>query len=164
MLWVWSSYSFFFAYPYPCLCWYFLCLFGSGEGSFWSSLFSFLNPAFSALKEQLHKIILINKASSTMKTYLAAFCCWSQCTSSLDLCIFPAQPVHGALYLLHLAQSLSSSSSVVQVSAAICLVACQSGYSQPCWPCSDHQTCSALQHIWCQPIKCCTPLSPIRLP
>ena len=64
------------------------------------------------LAESLPGSVLACKASATTKKYLGAFKRWKVWAADHKLCVFPAEGIHIALYLQHLAESRCSKSAV----------------------------------------------------
>ena len=78
----------------------------------WSTLRELEDMDLRRLAKSLPGSVLACKASSTTKKYLGAFKHWKLWAVDHKLRVFPAEGVHIALYLRHLAESRCSKSAV----------------------------------------------------
>ena len=72
------------------------------------------------LSKSLFHTFVSSKASSTFKKYMYAFNCWkkwAQPLSTVD--VFPAKPIHVALYLQHLGNTNQSRAAVEEAVYAL---------------------------------------------
>ena len=94
-------------------------LFRSGDGDFGKELSVLTGGPLHSLVDRLQRVIMPDKAPSTVKEYIAAFKRWHRWATELKLSTLPVKAPHVALFLLHLAQETASCSATAQSVAAL---------------------------------------------
>ena len=135
----------------------FLC---PAPGDFWADLSTLKDPSLVALSTRLRQVIILDKAPSTVRAYLAAFTRWHRWATSANLPSFPARAPHVALYLLQLAQSSASCSSATQASAALHWIHVKADVDDPTSHPVVKQLGNALRRLYSRPRVRRSPLSP----
>ena len=138
------------------------CSMVSGGGAFWSALPSIDHVHLQVLADQLRRTVVFDKAPSTVKVYLMAFCRWSKWASAFHLPSFPAWPHDLALYLLHLAQTSVLHSSTSQASAALHWLKQKADTLDPTRHPLFTKLRLALVRLYSRPVQRCNPLTPVQ--
>ena len=120
----------------------------------------FSDPALKQLCATLPAIALQDRAPSTVRTYLRAFCRWSQWAKSHQLSPLPARGAHVALYVAYLMQTARSASPINVAVAAIAWAHEKAGAKDPTSSLLAQQIISGTRRILAAPTKKKQPLSP----
>ena len=141
-------------FPCPFLC--------SGDGDFWKELSGLTGGPLHSLVDRLQRVIMLDKAPSTAKAYIAAFKRWHRWASELKLPTLPAKAPHVALFLLHLAQETASCAATTQSVAALRWMHEKASVADPTSHPTVKQLCQALRRLHSRPIHRKPPLSPLQ--
>ena len=108
-----------------------LAFFCSGDGDFWKELSGLTGGPLHSFADCLQRVIMLDKAPSIIKAYIAAFKRWHRWATDLKLPTLPAKAPHVTLFLLHLAQETSSCAATAQSVAALRWMHEKAGVADP---------------------------------
>ena len=137
-------------------------LFSSGDGDFWKELSSLTGGPLHLLVDRLQRVIILDKAPSTVKAHIAAFKRWHRFATELKLPTLPAKATHVALFLLRLAQETSSCSATTQSVAALRWMHEEASVADPTSHHRVKQLGEALGSLHSRPIHRKPPLSHLQ--
>ena len=75
-----------------------LALFCSGDGDFWKEFSSLTDGPLHSIVDRLQQVIMLDKALSIVKAYIAAFKRWHRSATELKRPSLPAKAPHVALF------------------------------------------------------------------
>ena len=137
----------------------FLC---SVDDDFWKELSGLTGGPLHSLVDRIERVIMLDKAPSTVKAYISAFKRWHRWATELKLPTLPAKAPHVALFLLHLAQETASCAATTQSVAALRWMHEKASVDDPTSHPTVKQLCQALRRLHSRPIHRKPPLSPLQ--
>ena len=142
-------------------CMYFLtCCPGFFSHGEWQELQTIVDPALMQQCAMLPAIALQDRAPSTVKSYLWAFCRWRRWAESHQLSPLPARGAHITLYGAYLLHSANSASPINVAAAAITWAHGKAGAKDPTSSLLAQQIISGAHGILAAPTKKKQPWSP----
>lgn len=129
----------------------------------WSELSAIPDGPLAELAQQLPRIVMSDRAPSTVQTYTRAFQRWKLWAGSHDLPPLPARAIHLCLYVAFLMQSARTFAPINCSMAAIAWAHEKAGLDNPTQSAVLQQTINGARRLLAAPVKKKKPLTPSNI-